>query len=161
FCDGFEDGGDGSCDGGSGPPPDNDIYYSGPTNHPIQDSIDGSAVNWITGDIRDVDVAGYHFNPYNNSTQLTFWGHAGAADVAGVSSDANSSDFLVLQSGAVVGPASAWSTTNNPGPAAWAAGADGYLGFRFNCSSLPSAPVNGICYGYVHLQSTAPEGFPA
>ncbi|MBN8726081.1 MAG: S8 family serine peptidase, partial [Xanthomonadales bacterium] len=141
--------------------PGGDLVCSGLINHAIANSIDGTSVNWITGDIQDADVSGYHFNPYNNSQQLTFWWQTGAPNIAGVSSSATSSDFLVLQDGAVVGPASIWSTTNNPGPAAWAAGADGYLGFRFNCSSLPTAPANGICYGYTHLTTTAPNGFPA
>ncbi|MBN8726734.1 MAG: hypothetical protein J0H15_03400, partial [Xanthomonadales bacterium] len=160
FCSGFEVGEDGSC----GTPPDpinEDIVVSGPINHAIQNNIDGTSVNWITGDIQDADISGYHFNPYNNSNQLTFWWQTGAPDIAGVSSGATSSEFLVLQSGAVVGPSSIWSTTNNPGPAGWAAGADGYLGFRFNCSSIPGAPASGICYGYVHLSTTAPNGFPA
>ncbi|NCT66979.1 MAG: hypothetical protein GXC76_04950 [Rhodanobacteraceae bacterium] len=150
----FKDGFDGSA----GNP---DIVVSGPINHLVQNNLDGTSVNWITGDIQDADVPNYHFNPYNNNVQLTFWWNTGAPDIAGVSGSAGTSDFLVLQSGAVIGPASTWSTTNNPGPAAWAAGADGYLGFRFNCSSLPSPPASGICYGYVHLRTTAPAGFPA
>ena len=160
FCSGFEAGEDGSC-GGTPPPPPGDIVVSGPLNHAIQNNIDGTSVNWITGDIQDADVEGYHLNPYNNSIQLTFWWNTGAPDIAGVSANANTSDFLVLQSGAVVGPSSVWSTTNNPGPAAWATTANGYLGFRFNCSSLPSPPASGICYGYAHLKTTAPTGFPA
>ncbi len=158
FCDGGTD--EVFCDGFD-PAIGGDIYESGPINHLIQNNVDGTSVNWITGDVQDADVPNYHFNPYNNSVQLTFWWQTGAPDIAGVSSDASTSDFLVLASGAVVGPASIWSTTNNPGPAAWAAGADGYLGFRFNCSSIPNPPVSGICYGYVHLQTTAPNGFPA
>ncbi|MBN8728051.1 MAG: S8 family serine peptidase [Xanthomonadales bacterium] len=139
----------------------NSLVCSNTINHAIANNIDGTSVNWITGDIQDADVSGYHFNPYNNSNQLTFWWQTGAPNIAGVSSSATSSDFRVLQDGAVVGPSSIWSTTNNPGPAAWAAGADGYLGFRFDCSTLPTAPANGICYGYVHLKTTAPNGFPA
>ena len=158
FCNGFEDGEGNTC----GPAPVvPDIVTSGPVNHAIANDMDGTSVNWITGDIQDGYVEGYHFNPYNNNNQLTFWWSTGAPDIAGVSSSATTSDFLVLSTGAVVGPASTWSIVNNPGPAAWAAGATGYLGFRFNCSSLPSAPPSGICYGYVHLQTTAPDGFPA
>ncbi len=156
FCNGFEDGEGNTCESGNG-----DIFVSGPINHAIGNDINGTSVNWITGDIQDADVPNYHFNPYNNNNQLTFWWQTGAPSIAGVSSNATTSDFLVLHSGAVIGPSSIWSTTNNPGPAAWAAGANGYLGFRFNCSALPTPPVSGICYGYVHLQTTAPAGFPA
>lgn len=158
FCDGGSD--EIFCDGFD-PLTGGDIYESGPINHAIANDLNGTSVNWITGDIQDADVPDYHFNPYNNSVQLTFWWNTGAPSIAGVSSDASTSDFLVLSSGAVVGPASVWSITNNPGPAAWAAGATGYLGFRFNCSTIPNPPASGICYGYVHLQTTAPNGFPA
>ena len=157
FCHGFESGQDGSCVGGDNP----DIVASGPINHAIQADIDGTSVDWISGQIHDADIPGTHFNPYHNGDQLTFWWNTGADGIAGVASNVGSSDFLVLASGAVVGPAATWSTTNNPGPAAWAAGATGHLGFRFNCATLPTAPPNGICYGYVHLSTTAPDGFPA
>lgn len=156
FCDSFEDDPD-DCDTTSVP----DVYESGPVNHPLNNSIDGTSVDWITGEIVDADIGGMHFNPYNNTAQLTFWWMTGAPDIAGVSSLPTNSDFLVLGSGDVVGPASTWSTVNNPGPAAWAAGATGYLGFRFNCSSLPTPPSTGICYGYVRLQTTGPKGYPA
>ena len=138
-----------------------DIHYSGPINHPIVNDISGSSVNWITGDVVDGDPAGYHFNPYNNSVQITFWWNiGGVTDIAGVSDGPTSSNFLILPSGATVGPSSIFSTTNNPGPAAWAAGTDGYLGFRFNCAEL-GVPAPSICYGYVRLTTTAGTGFPA
>lgn len=143
--------------GGSG----NDLVCSAPINHSIANNINGTSVNWITGDIQNADIPNYHFNPYNNSNQLTFWWNTGASDIAGVSADATTSDFRVLSAGEIVGPLSVWSTTHNPGPAAWAAGADGHLGFRFNCSSIANAPVSGVCYGYAHLITTAPNGFPA
>lgn len=157
FCSGFETGDDGSCVAA----PEGEIVVSGPLNHAIANTLEGTSVNWITGDIQDAEVPNTHFNPYFNTLQLTFYWLGGAPDIAGVSSGAATSDFLVLGSGAVVGPASVWSTTNNPGPPAWAAGANGYLGFRFNCASIPDPPVTGICYGYVHLSTTAPAGFPA
>ncbi|MEO7199130.1 MAG: hypothetical protein ABIY56_02825, partial [Dokdonella sp.] len=158
FCSGFEMGEDGSC----GPPqPVGDIYSSGPINHVIANDSNGTSVNWITRDIQDGVVANYHFNPYNNNAQLTFWWQTGAADIAGVSSGAATSNFLFLQAGGVVGPSSVWSTTSNPGSAAWRTTGTGYLGFRFNCSSLSNPPASGICYGYVRISTTAPAGFPA
>ncbi len=156
FCSGFEDGEDGSCGAGGG-----DIVESGPINHAVQNSIDGTSINYITGDVQDADVPNYHANIYNNGTQITFWWNTGAPDIAGVSASASSSEFLVLGSGDTVGPDSVFSTINNPGPPAWAAGADGYLGVRFNCSELPTAPPSGICYGYIHLTTSSPDGFPA
>ncbi|MEO7200515.1 MAG: hypothetical protein ABIY56_09925, partial [Dokdonella sp.] len=50
FCSGFEMGEDGSC----GPPaPAGEIYFSVPINHAVEDSEDGSAVDWITRGIQD------------------------------------------------------------------------------------------------------------
>lgn len=160
FCSGFEVGDNGACRS-LDPPVDENIVLSGPINHAIAIDIDGTSVNWITGLIQDADVPGAHFNAYDNDAQLGFYWQGGAPDIAGVSSSATSSDFLVLHAGAMVGPSSVWSTVHNPGPAQWAADADGYLGFRFNCSTLPDPPASGICYGYVHLRTTAPRGFPA
>lgn len=158
FCSGFESGESGAC---AGPPVNENIVLSGPIDHAIAIDREGTSVDWISGHIEDAEVAGAHFNAYDNDAQLAFYWQGGAPDIAGVSSSASTSDFLVLHSGAVIGPASVWSTVHNPGPAQWAADVDGYLGFRFNCSSLPEPPASGICYGYVHLRTAAPRGFPA
>jgi hypothetical protein len=158
FCNGFELGESGAC---AAPPVNENIVLSGPIDHAIAIDREGTSVDWITGHIEDSDVPGAHFNAYDNDAQLAFSWQTGAPDIAGVSSSASTSDFLVLHSGAVVGPASVWSTVHNPGPTQWAADADGYLGFRFNCSSLPEPPASGLCYGYVHLRTGAPRGFPA
>lgn len=158
FCSGFESGESGAC---SAPPVNENIVLSGPIDHAIAIDREGTSIDWISGHIEDAEVAGAHFNAYDNDAQLAFYWQTGAPDIAGVSSSEASSDFLVLHSGAVVGPASTWSTVHAPGPTQWAADADGYLGFRFNCSSLPEPPASGICYGYVHLRTGAPRGFPA
>src|SRR5690606_22265517 len=62
-------------------------------------------------------------------------------------------DYTVLQPGASVGPASTWSRT--PGAmTSFRAGADGYLGFRYECAA-------GTCYGYAHFTTTSATGYPA
>lgn len=157
FCSGFESGESGTCRAPAGEA----IVRSGPINHAIAIDRDGTSVDWITGLIEDSDVSSAHFRAYDNDAQLAFYWLGGAADIAGVSSSASSSDFLVLQAGAAIGSSSVWSTVHDPGPAQWAADVDGYLGFRFNCSSLPDPPASGLCYGYVHLKTAAPRGFPA
>ncbi len=158
FCSSFEDDESGVC---GEPPEPGTVVHSGPIDHPIAIDRDGTSIDWITGAIDDAHVPGAPFNAYDNDMQLAFHWLGGAPDSAGVSSAEGASDFLVLQSGAVIGPASIWSTVHNPGPPQWAAGADGYLGFRFNCSALDDPPQSGICYGYVHLRTAAPRGFPA
>jgi len=158
FCSGFEAGEGGAC---REPPADGNIVRSGPIDHAIAIDREGTSVDWISGRVEDAEFPGAHFNAYDNDAQLAFYWQGGAPDIAGVSSSASSSDFLVLRSGAVVGPASTWSTVHQPGPAQWGADVDGYLGFRFNCSGLPDPPASGLCYGYVHLRTAAPRGFPA
>lgn len=159
FCSGFEDSDTGVC--GTTEPPAGTIVRSGPIDHAIAIDRDGTSIDWLTGAIDNANVPGAHFNAYDNDAQLAFHWSTGAPDIAGVASSEGTSDFLVLRSGAVIGPASTWSTVHNPGPALWAADNDGYLGVRFNCSELDDAPESGICYGYVHLRTTAPRGFPA
>ncbi|MBO9663302.1 FG-GAP repeat protein [Dokdonella sp.] len=158
FCSGFESGETGAC---AAPPENENIVRSGPIDHAIAIDREGTSVDWIRGIVDDGELPGAHFNAYDNDAQIAFYWLGGAPDIAGVSSSDSTSDFLVLQSGAVIGPASTWSTVHNPGPARWAADVDGYLGFRFNCSSLTEPPASGICYGYVHLRTGAPRGFPA
>ncbi len=75
-----------------------------------------------------------------------------ANKVGGVVSGGN---YAVLHAGAIVGPSSAFSrsvsTMTN-----WVAGTDGYLGIAFLNSQ-----TNALNYGYLHLRTTGPAGFPA
>ena len=155
FADGFQAGGDGSCNPGSDP----DIYHSPLLNRSITPSLDGISVNWISGEIVEGYGPQYHFNPYHNNLQLSFWWQE-RDDIAGVAASASGTEFLVLAPGDTVGPDSVFSTLSNPGPAAWANGADGYLGFRFGCAEL-DVPPPSVCYGYVRLQTHSGDGFPA
>ncbi len=155
FADGFQAGGDGSCNPASDP----DIYHSPLLNRSITPSLDGISVNWISGEIVEGYGPQYHFNPYHNNLQLSFWWQE-RDDIAGVAASASGTEFLVLAPGDTVGPDSVFSTLSNPGPAAWANGADGYLGFRFGCAEL-DVPPPSVCYGYVRLQTHSGDGFPA
>lgn len=76
-------------------------------------------------------------------------------DLVGGVIDASGIDFAVLHSGDTIGPdsvVSAGSTlmTN------WIGGTDGYVGIAFYNES-----TNAVNYGYLHLTTTAPLGFPA
>src|SRR5690606_39478576 len=72
---------------------------------------------------------------------------------AAVAPTTASSDYSVLQAGATVGPGSTWSRTAGA-MTSFRAGADGYLGFRYECAA-------GTCYGYAHFPTTAATGYPA
>jgi len=129
------------------------VVCSAPLNHAIGTDINGTSVNWASGAIVDADPSsGYDINMYNSSGLRMWWNDAPTIS-AGVAASTTSSDYTVLTAGAVIGPASTWSRTNGA-MTAFQAGANGYLGFRFNCAG-------DTCYGYAHLTTTAATGFPA
>jgi hypothetical protein len=143
----FKDGFDGS--GSSNP----NIVDSGVVNLDMTDSFDGLYLNWITG------TAGpdFNFNPYDAGTGLTFYWPNNAAGEGGVSLDGTS--YAILASGDVVGPSSTFiAATTGADYTNWYAGADGNLGFTFDCSSLGGSA--SVCYGYAHITTTAPVGYP-
>lgn len=132
--------------------PDN-MVCSGPINHSIVDTFDGTLVWWETGDILDNSQAtGADFNAWRSDNKLSFfWPNS---DGAGVAATTTSKDWRVLKAGDQIGPGSVFS--REAGVASnWFPGADGYIGFRFNCSTA------NTCYGYAHLTSSGPNGFPA
>ena len=131
-----------------------DIVCSGPINHLIATDINGTSINWETGAIVDAGpTSGYDFNPYGIGGNLAFyWGQTTTG--AGVAATANGTDYLVLGPGDTIGAGSIFSRTVGNAPN-WRADVDGYLGFRFECSTASN------CYGYAHLTTTGPTGFPA
>jgi hypothetical protein len=70
---------------------------------------------------------------------------------------------LALHPGDEVGGALTFSPgADSSADPAWIAGTDAYVGFSFHCDGLLQHPVaSGTCYGYVHLRTTGPTGFPA
>lgn len=137
---------------GSGTGSGGDIVDSGVVNLAIEDSFDGLYLNWITG------TAGpeYNFNAYDNAEGLTFFWPNSSGGEGGVSLDGTS--YAKLGSGDQIGPSSQFiAATGTADYSVWRGGADGFLGFVFDCSSLGGT----LCYGYAHLTTTAPAGFPA
>lgn len=126
-----------------------DVRYPGLA---VRNSFIGSAVRWRNGATCNCDFAPFDLNLYNTGGNVAFFWPVGGMN-GGV---ANGTVYSVLQPGAVVGPASEFST--NAGAAAtanWRNGADGYLGFRY------VNPDSGlVTYGYARIRSTAPTGYP-
>lgn len=153
FCDGFELGGDGSCDTGAPPPPANgsNIIASGPVNIDLPATFDGIYINWETGATCSGDNPCHgQFNAYaDHSGKLGFLWPRQDASAAGVGAAAGSG-YAVLKSGATIGPGSMWQTSAAAGQGQWADGADGYLGFSFQCPSATLA-APATCYGYAHI----------
>ncbi|MFC4821807.1 BACON domain-containing protein [Dokdonella ginsengisoli] len=142
----------------------NGIYQSPALNKSVPQTFDGTTINWVTGVFDDG-------GPINGDWDLNFWGSGTgnatfdlfAVDDQGdeIVVDADQK-FSLLQSGAVIGPSSTFKDGDQEAAAGWLAGADGYIGFKFNCDGRLANPVaGGVCYGYVHVTTTAPSGFPA
>lgn len=146
--------------GGAG----NGIYESPALNYAVPQTFDGTTINWVTGVFDDG-------GPITGDWDLNFWGSgAGNAtfDLFAVDDQGDEivvdadQKFSLLQSGAVIGPSSTFKDGDQEAAAGWLAGADGYIGFKFNCDGRLANPVaGGVCYGYVHVTTTAPSGFPA
>lgn len=123
-------------------------------SHPVAQTFDGTYVRWEDNTFSDTgSITGSNFNPYG-ATQLSFFWPNSATGNAGVASATTGGTWLVLNPGDTVGPASTFNTATT-GATNWRAGADGYLGFRFACSTASA------CYGYAHMTTVAPNGYPA
>ncbi len=121
-------------------------------NHTVQQSTNGTYIRWEDNTFNDGGtVTGWNFNPWG-STNLYFYFN-GAAN-GGVASATTGGTWLVLGPGDVIDG----SLTYNPSmsqPTAWNVGVDGYLGFRFTCSTAST------CYGWAHITTTGTTGHPA
>ncbi|MCC6595490.1 MAG: choice-of-anchor J domain-containing protein, partial [Rhodanobacteraceae bacterium] len=118
-------------------------------NHPVMQTSNGTYINWETGAWSDTgSLSGAHFNPYGSSNLTFFW--PTPTTNAGVTSGGT---FAVLSLGDTIGASSTFARSG--APTAWRAGADGYLGFSFACSTA------SVCYGYMHFTTTGPSGYPA
>ena len=154
FCSGFEVGEDRSC---GLPPHAGDVVYSGPVNVSIPQTGDGLFINYLTGQASSTEVPGFDFNPYLGGGRLLFyWGSSSFNfGVAATSSG----PYLVLGPGDTIGPSSTFSSYangENDETRLFLAGVTGYLGVMFT-----SEETGQVLYGYVHMQTTAGNGFPA
>lgn len=159
FCDGF----DGAPTGGN--------IVSGTINQPwVQDAGDGSSFDFAladfhayNGSITTDDINLYYLQSGGSDGgapgMYVYWyGDSvppeDAALVGGVV-DAGGTNFAVLQSGATIGPASILSAASIS-MANWIGGADGYIGVAFY-----NEATSAVNYGYIHVTTTAPEGYPS
>jgi hypothetical protein len=118
----------------------------------------GGSVQWHTGDTCNCDTAPYHLNVWTSGGNIAFfWPSTGQPNRGAV---AAGGAYSVLEPGAVIGPASAFSSS--AGTANWrqAAGVTGYLGFRFDHPGGGGVTA-GIKYGYALMSTTGTTGNPA
>lgn len=130
------------------------------TTIPVPANTSGIYLNLETGasGTSGSSVAGYDFNPYlaGSGTQLGFYWGPAATRGAGVGSTATTGPYLDLAAGTVVSSSSIFTsgilaTTGSP----YLATGIHNLGFRF----INAAGTTD--YGYLQLQTTATNGFPA
>jgi hypothetical protein len=145
----------------------NGIINSGPINHQIAATTLGTSLNIVSSATDDTGPTSgnWDFNFWSSSNKLTLWkinstnGGQYAVDGTGKAK--------LFQPGEVIGPSTTFSTGTGASVAmadAWLAGTtSGYLGVKFNCNGRLTNPVAapGVCYGYVRIQTTGPNGFPA
>jgi hypothetical protein len=157
FCNGF--------DGESG----GENVVTGTIDQPVTQDGDGSAFDFTTGDyhpyngaITTDDINLYYLeDPASGSPGLFVYWYGDAvppefADlVGGVVNTEGGTDFAVLESGDTVGPDSLLSAASISMDN-WFAGSDGYVGVAFY-----NEGTGMVNYGYIHMTTTSPEGFPA
>lgn len=147
FSDGFE---------GDDPPVDPDIV-TGTVNLPIPQDEDGGAFDFLTGTFLPYSASrDDHINLYDFGDGLyVYWyGDVWTQNVGGVT-DSGGTEFAVLQVGDTIGPASNVRAASIK-MVNWVGGTDGYIGIAFENSD-----TGVLNYGYIHLTTTGPSGFPA
>lgn len=144
FCDGF----DHSVQTGT--------IVTSTINQRVDDSVDGSAFKFVSGSYRNGSLTSDDVNLYDGGDGLYGYWYGDnvpapyqVGDVADETGSAR-----VLQSGDTIGPDSvvggSGMMTN------WIGGLDGYVGVVFY-----NETTSQLNYGYLHVVSTAPAGFPA
>jgi hypothetical protein len=157
FCAGFESDDSGRCDGTP-----TSLVRSGPLNWPVPADFAGLAIDLVTGahgpksSGAAADVNLYAGNDGAATLSVYWYADVTPAFVGGVIDvdTTGAIDFSLLQPGGRVGEDPFYSLQSRPLDH-WLAGATGYLGFKF--WNEQTGQVN---YGYLHLQTTAPAGFP-
>jgi hypothetical protein len=135
--------------------------YTFDVDEAVADSVAGSALDLATGNYHDFDSSVDNFNPYDDGSGLMFYWYDDelpspfSHQVGGVV--ASGGKYAVLQSGDSIGASSTFSrdSTNEGLLSSWRAGVDGYLGVAFRNSQ-----THQLNYGYIHLQTSAGNGFP-
>jgi xanthomonalisin len=136
-------------------------------DQPVVDDGFGSSINLVTGwyhpyslvvlDNVNFSDDGLGLSAYWYVDVLSGNGSPFASQVGGAADGGG--DYAVLHSGDVVGPASTFvngMTATNSELVNFFAGVDGYVGIAF-----VNDQTNQLNYGYVHVLTNSPNGFPA
>lgn len=151
FCSGFDDGASDS------------VVDSGLLAVNLPPTAYGLSFNFLRGEWGDFPFSGDDFASYFGGPlapyALFYWhGDANPGRGGGVA-DTAFGPYRVLQSGDTIGPDSVFSEVSSgrySETRRFLDGVNGYLGFRFY-----NEETRQINYGYLHLQTTWPTGYPA
>lgn len=128
----------------------------------VPPTFSGLSFNFARGEWSRFPLLGDDFAAYHGGQlfpYLLFYWYGDWGSGGGGVADTVYGPYKVLQSGDTIGPASVFSGIANGSYSEtrrFLEGADGYLGFRFQ-----NEETGQINYGYVHLRTTAPTGYPA
>lgn len=155
FCDGF----DGSACAAGGSSVDDDIVASGPLHLVVPETSEGLYLDLARNLSSPTLIAGFDVNPYQGGGELLFYWAGDRINANGGVAVDESGAHRVLRVGDTVGPHSVFSAAANGASketAGFLAGGEGYLGVKFIDEATGKTH-----YGYVHLLTSAPSGFPA
>lgn len=128
-------------------------FANAPVNVP--DNIDGVYFNFVTGEYGSTEFAGYDFNPYNNTSGLTFYGAPAPSGILATGTPGTLAQARVLQFGDLISSAGQYNQYQTRGDN-FQAGRQEYVGLRF------LNETTGILnYGWALINTTAGNGFPA
>ena len=131
-------------------------------NQPVENDQAGSALDLATGSYHTWNAFLLdNINLYNDAGNglAAYWYNdvvpSSFSNLVGGVYDSTSAGYKVLQSGDVVGPSSTFNNTVAD-MTNFDAGVDGSIGIAFLNSQ-----TNTLNYGWIHVTTTAPNGFPA
>ena len=125
----------------------------------VPNTFAGIYINLATGanGITTASVPGWDFGPWGSTNVLSFFWNATPAAANGGVAGSTTGPYLDLAAGSVISSASTFAATAaSAQAAAFQSSGTHTLGFRFFNES--TAAIN---YGYLTLQTTGPQGFPA
>jgi len=126
------------------------------TSIPVTADVEGTYINLGTGTFGGTPVSGWDINPYSAGGIVAFyWG--GDAGQIGAGVDNGAGVYQDLAAGTVISAASSFSqSAQTTATINFRSSGTHTLGFRF----LNEA-TNATNYGYLTVQTTGPNGFPA
>ena len=128
----------------------------------VPNNVDGVYINLLTGATGSSGsaVTGWDINPYLANSVFTFFWNATPSQAGGVASATTGGTYTDLPAGSVISAASIFSASSGGGGAGATVNFQTTgihtLGFRFYNEATSS-----LNYGYMRIQNTATNGFPA